>query len=114
MAKILRPDGTSNEVAPANGSNFVLAELQAIVEGHIEIVPTRDGSILVCNEESKILDLPRNDQATALVDFPEPAEILARMAELKAQGVNVFFAGDLDEPDYVAGTALLCESHEVK
>ncbi len=81
MATVLYPDGTSREVSPANGTDFQLDELRAIVEGHIEIIPTRDGCILVLNEEGKLLDLPRNDQAGALVDLMTPERIAAMKEE---------------------------------
>ena len=63
MAQILYPDGTSQEVQPANGTDFQLDELRRVVGGHIEIIPCRDGRIMVLNEEGKLEGLPRNDQA---------------------------------------------------
>ena len=114
MATILYPGGTQQEVQPHNSTDFKVDQLQAIVGGHFEIIPCKDGRIIVANEESKLLDLPRNEQATALVGFLSPAEIRARLAELEAQGVDVFYGSDLDEPDYIAGTVLVCQSSEVK
>src|SRR5579875_2391351 len=86
-AMILRSDGTQETIQPSNGSTFTLAELQAIVGTGapagchwIEIVPTKDGRIMVINEEGKLYGLPRNEQATALAALPT----LAELAEAKA------------------------------
>src|SRR5436190_10613615 len=112
MAHVVYPGGRQEERHPANGRDFQLKELQEIVEGHIEIVPTKDGRILVCNDESKLLGLPRNDQATALVDFPSPRE----MMETLRTNPDIIFVGEIDdiEVDYVAGTVLLCKDEEVQ
>jgi hypothetical protein len=110
MATILYPDGRQEERQPANGRDFQLDELQAIVGGHIEIVSTKDGRILVCNDESKLLGLPRNDQATAMVNFPSPRE----MMETLRTNPDIIFVGEIDdiEVDYIAGTVLLCKDEE--
>ena len=111
MATILYPYGTSLEVQPANGRDFMLDELQKIVGGHIEIVSTKDNRILVLNDEAKLLGLPRNEQATALAALLTPED----RAELKAiMGDDIIIVGDIDEPDYIAGVALVCEDHEVQ
>jgi hypothetical protein len=111
MATILYPNGQHEEVFPANGTDFQLAELQRMVGGSIEIVPTNDGRIMVLNEEGKLLGLPRNEQATALVDFPSQEDI----ALLKwLYGDQVIIVGEVGaEADYVAGTVLVCQDHEV-
>ena len=110
MATIIYPSGRQEERQPANGSDFQLEELRAIVEGSIEIVKTKDGRILVCNEESKLEGLPYNELATHLVDFPSPEQI---RATLKAHP-EIIFVGDLNEADYIAGTVLVCKSDEVR
>ena len=48
-----------------------LEDLQALVGGYIEVIPTRitrteNGPMMVVNEEGKLLGLPRNDIATFL------------------------------------------------
>src|SRR5881398_2792589 len=98
MAHILYPDGRQEERQPKNGHNFELKELQQIVEGHIEIVHTKDGRLMVCNEESKLLGLLRNEQATALIDFPSPREML----ELLRAHPEIIFVGEItdSEVDY--------------
>ncbi len=111
MATILYPDGRYEEVKPANGTDFKLDELRRIVGGHIEIIPTKDQHIMALNEEGKLLGLPRNEQAGLLVDLMTPEKI-AEMKQL--YGDSLIIAGDPDEPDYIAGTVLVCEDHEVR
>lgn len=111
MASILFPSGGKMEARPANGVCFELAELQSIVEGHIEVIPTKDGRVMVLNDMGKLIGLPRNAQAGALVALQTPESI----AEAKAlYGENLIIIGDTSEPDYIAGTVLVCESHEVQ
>jgi len=114
MATILYPDGRHEEVEPANGTDFKLDELRHIVGGNIEIVPLKDGRIMVCNEESKLLDRPRNDQATELAGLPSAAERARLIATYRAMGIDVIEAFDPNEEDYIAGTVLVCEDHEVR
>ena len=38
MTQIIRTDGTRQEICPANGTDFTLKEMQAIVGGNIELV----------------------------------------------------------------------------
>lgn len=119
MATIYRPDGSSQEVQPANGRSFELAELQAIVgEGatrhYIEIVPCKDKShILVINEEGKLEGLEINVAASELAALPTQAEL----NELKAlMGDALIVVGDDDPlhgPDVIVGTVLYCLSREV-
>ena len=112
MATIFCPDGTSREVSPANGTDFQLDELRSIVGDHIEIIPCKTpGHIMVLNEEGKLLDLPRNDQAGALVNLATPESIAAMKAEW---GDALIIVGDPDEEDYIAGTVLVCRDDEVK
>ncbi len=44
-----------------------MLELQTIVGGYIQAVPTRDGRYLVCNEDGKRLELPVNRAATIIL-----------------------------------------------
>lgn len=70
MATIYRADGRIETVEPANGTNFTLEELQAIVDGRIEICETVfTDEILVINEEGKLLGLPINWHATGLYKY---------------------------------------------
>lgn len=69
MAFLLKTDGTIQEVKPAQGESFALAELQAMVGGYIEIIRTHTGDFMVCNEEGKLQRLPYNEQATERYRF---------------------------------------------
>jgi hypothetical protein len=60
----VRPVG--EEVQPANGRNFTLAEAQGLVGGLIEVFPLGDDRIMVCNEEGKLEQLPVNVEATII------------------------------------------------
>ena len=54
------------EIQPANGTNFKLAEAQALVGGLIEVFPLGAGQIMVANEEGKLEHLPVNIEATLI------------------------------------------------
>jgi len=114
MGTIMYTDGRTEERQPANGRTFSLKELQAIVEGYIEIIPTKDERIMVLNEEGKLLDLPRNEQATALAYLATPADI-AHMRMALGDGL-IYVGPDLETEggDYIAGTVLVCTSSEVE
>ncbi len=114
MATIMYPDGTSQQVQPLNGRVFKLAQLNDIVGSDVEIVNTRDGRIMVINEEGKLLGLPRNEQATAIAGLPTPEERIERMRQAEALGFKVFIFGDPTVPDYIAGTVLICERREIE
>ena len=64
-----RPDGTHNEVIPANGEYFTLEEMQGYVGGYIEFALVRgdnDTLGMVVNEEGMLLGLPLNEIASIL------------------------------------------------
>lgn len=63
---ILIKDGTMRPIAPMNGRDYTLWEMQNFVEGYIETL--RVGKkILVVNEEGKVLGLPINKVATDII-----------------------------------------------
>jgi len=66
MATVIQTDGRLREVAPANGVEFTLAELQTVVGGYIEAVRNFDGRFMFLNEEGKLHGLPVNIIATHL------------------------------------------------
>lgn len=83
-AQIIKTDGTIQDVAPADGKAFSLEEMQRIVGGYIEIIPSNDGRLIVLNEEGKLHNLPGNPAAT------------------------VFFArGVIADDDYIVGDVLV-------
>lgn len=65
-AEIITTDGDSLEVQPANGRKFSLRELQAVVEGYIEIITLPDGRLMILNEDGNALGLPPNPVATVI------------------------------------------------
>lgn len=84
-------EGKPNIIAPQNGTDFTLEELQKAVDGYIEIVRLMNDLILVINDEGKFTK-PVNQIAT----------ILAHMH--KAIGVT----------DCICGDVLVCPSEMVK
>lgn len=64
MAQIIKTTGEVIEVAPKNGTDFSLEELQSIVGGWIEIVNLRDGRLLCLDEVGKLDGKERNHVAT--------------------------------------------------
>src|SRR5947207_11732761 len=113
MAKIIRADGSTQEIRPENGTNFRLKEAQEIVGGTVEVIDLPDGNIMIANDESKILDLPRNEQATRLANFPTVGERNMEIAERRARGEFIIDATDGEE-DYVAGDVLVCKDEEFR
>lgn len=65
MATLYKTDGTISTVKPNNGRDFSLEELQKFVGGYIEIVYL-DDSLMVVNEEGKLMGLELNRAATNL------------------------------------------------
>jgi len=76
MATLITVDGESSEVQAT-----ALAEMQMLVGGYIEMVTFSDGSLMVCNEEGKINELPRNNVATEIF-------------RMKQRGTQDWIAGD--------------------
>ncbi len=66
MATLIKTDGTTKQVKPANGRYFTLEEKQRFVGGLIEFVSTREGNWLTINEEGKLNGLPINRTATLM------------------------------------------------
>lgn len=79
----IKSDGTTENLVFSK-KMITLKELQDSVSGYIEFIWLNDNKILVVNEDGKIMGLPENFQATAII---------------KEQGIN----------DYVVGNALLID-----
>ena len=88
---LMSANGATVGVAPANGDNYTLEELQGYVEGRIEIVTLTTNSIMVINEDGKGV-YPKNVKATVM-----------------AKALGAIFP-----EDHIAGNALLCASDMVK
>jgi len=68
MALLIPATGDMRPVVPPDQrAAFTLAELQAFVGGHIEVLRIPDGRVAFLNEEGKLLNLPHNRLATALL-----------------------------------------------
>lgn len=77
MAKLIRPDGTVEDVVPKNGKKFKLEESQALVGGYIEFVQPLGrallrfhglppNAIMYVDEEGLLKGLPLNPRASLL------------------------------------------------
>ena len=58
---ILKADGTTKEIEGTS-----LEAMQEAVGGDIEIIGTKDGRLMVINEEGKLKRLPLNKTATSM------------------------------------------------
>lgn len=90
-AILIKSDGATAGIFPANGTDFKLKELQGYVDGLIEIVTLTKDVIMVVNEEGKDA-LPFNAMATVMA---------------KSQGA--IFPGD-----YICGDVVMCPNEMVK
>ena len=86
-ATLLAVDGLRLAIAPANGTDFTLEELQRHVGGYIEVLNLTFVGLMIVNEEGKLQHLPVNWAATEM----------AR----KYGGIGA---------DYIVGPAVVCDS----
>lgn len=107
-------DGTTKEVQPANGTNFRLKEVQAIVGGLVEIVDLKDNMIMLLNEEGKLLGLERNEAATKLAELPSALDRWRARLTWEEQGWTVIDTMIDEEENYIAGDVLVCEDREFR
>jgi hypothetical protein len=63
-AWLIFPDGYVSHVTPVSGKRFELEELQAFVEGWIELVRLPNGQHMYVNEEAKLWGMEYNHEAT--------------------------------------------------
>lgn len=104
MALLIKSNGESKIVLPANGSAFSLEELQQYVGGYIEIwqlphvvmysvasnsMADLGARSMVLNEEGKLMQLPINTEATNIA------------------------SGVIPPGDFVVGDVLLCTQEEI-
>jgi hypothetical protein len=95
-AKLIRADGTEQELAPVNGRYFTFAELYPLIETDtIQIIPLPNGKLMLMDENGKGYfganggkSKPRNDLATVIAD-------------------NI--AGD----DYIVGNVVVCDRSQL-
>ena len=78
-AMLYKTDGTTEELKPKGPKGvFTLEQLQAAVDGYIEIVQCRNmpGHVAVVNEEGRIFGLPPNYPASQVVGQPVVGNVL--------------------------------------
>lgn len=73
MAKIIRCDKSTENIDSPN-----LETLQKIVEGYIEEVPVPNekGTVMIVNEDGRMLRLPLNIVATAIMGQPIVGDVV--------------------------------------
>jgi hypothetical protein len=59
VAKLYKTTGEIINVSPSNERDFKCVELRKYVGGYFELVPLQEGW-LVCNEDGRSLELPKN------------------------------------------------------
>lgn len=91
LIKVSDPYGTTQQVVPANGTDFQLEELQKYVGGYIDIIRLNDSTIMVLNDNGKF-DCELNQFATDL-----------------AHNNHAIF-----DSDYISGDVVVCPSEMVK
>ena len=69
MALWIKTNAAPQQVAPANGKRFTLAEMQRYVGGYIEALQLTDGTIMWLNEEGKLKGLPYNPVADRIAQM---------------------------------------------
>jgi len=74
MAQVIKPDGTTEEVAPRNGKSFTLEELYKIIGTDIverlRVKVNKKEKWMVIDEEGKCKNSPFNEKATDIYKSP--------------------------------------------
>lgn len=83
MAYQLKVNGEKSELADTK-----LETLQKAVGGYIEMVETKDGDIMVINEEGKIENLPVNPFATELYKYGSDDPIMGDVVIAKRNEIE--------------------------
>jgi hypothetical protein len=113
IAKVIKPDGTIQEVVPANGKTFTLDELQHHVGGYIEILrmPGTGKAMMIVNEEGKLKSLPYNDVATKL--WREGMEHHTGSGGVRLSDFNRI-SDTFPQGDWIVGQVLLCHDDQLE
>ena len=83
MGILIKADGTQEKVAPLNGENFELSQLQGFVGGLIELVPLDEGqAVMVVNEEGLLVGLEPNPVASILAGQYIVGDVLLTPSEM--------------------------------
>lgn len=112
-AYLIEENGDINEVTPINPEKgFELKELYSMLECElIEVIPLANGNIMICNEESKLIDEPIiNVKATELYRQGRPTakEYRARMKAIHGNAFIDLSSGDDELDDSVCGHVVVC------
>ncbi|HVB23426.1 MAG TPA: hypothetical protein VNG51_15915 [Ktedonobacteraceae bacterium] len=102
------PDFTLDELKP------IVSEGAPLGTDYIERYHLPDGRLMVLNGEGKLIGFPKNERATVLARMPTPEECVVITSRYTEAGIPIIMAGFSDEPDYIAGTVLVCLDSEVK
>lgn len=86
MVKIVKTNG---QIIDLEDKQLHLEQMQKVVGGYIEIVRLKNGWLVVCNEEGKLLGLEENPIATLVCNV---------------NGFN----------DFIVGDVIICESKYIK
>ncbi len=112
-AYLIEENGDTHEVTPQNPkAGFQLKELYAMLEcDMVELLNLSDGRIMICNEESKLIDNPViNKQATELYREGRMSAKEYRK-QMKAKYGDSFIdlsLGDDELDDSICGHVVVC------
>lgn len=67
MGRLIQPDGTITHHTPNAGRDWSLAELQFLIDGYVERVPTSEPIEAYCNEDGRQRRLALNPVAAVLL-----------------------------------------------
>jgi hypothetical protein len=84
MAKLVKPDGEIEEVLPKRTNRWTLDEVQAHVEGPVEVMPWQPLRMLI-NEEAKLHGKPRNVVATQMLHEVMAKKLGCTVAQLPTE-----------------------------
>lgn len=96
-ATLYTTDGHAKEITPANGTDFTLDEMYGYVGDPVEFLALPSGQVMLINEEGKLNDLPKNEQATEIWKREYPIEQ---------------YPDNNDE--LIVGNAIVCDAEMVK
>ena len=111
-AQLIKPDGETTEIQPANGNDFSIQECYQLIKCRmVEIVELSDGRIMILDEEGKLKDkIEKNEKATAMFQQGRPTRIEFVRTMMEKYGNNFVDAGMGDDEidDIIVGTVIMC------
>lgn len=91
-AKLVRADGTEQEITPANGRDFQCEELYQLLDTDtIGVVYLENGDLMLLDDNGKCQEpeKPRNDLATVIAD-------------------------NIGSDDYIVGDVVVCDNSQLR